>query len=47
MLSPRATIKLGMPHRWDDNVSKCPAVARRGGGGWGGWGWALMEATDA
>ena len=42
MPSPRATIKLRMPHPGTDNLSKCPAVARGGGGGW-----APLELIDA
>ena len=41
MPSPRAAIKLRMPHPGTDNMSKCPAVARGGGG------WALLELIDA
>ena len=33
MPSPRAAIKLRMPHPGTDNLSKCPAVALGGGGG--------------
>ena len=38
--SPRAMIKLRMPHSGTYNVSKCPVVAR-------GEGWALLELIDA
>ena len=41
MPSPRAAIKLRMPHPGTDNLSKCPAVSRGGGG------WAPLELIDA
>ena len=40
MPSPRAAIKLLMPHPRDWHLSKCPVVARGGG-------WAPLELIDA
>ena len=43
MPGPRAVQHLQMPNPGTDKAGKCPAVARRGGGG----DWAQVELTDA